>query len=170
MNWEVTGAVVEIVGAIAVVASLVYLGQQIRFSNRLAQAEAWRSPISDINGLNATFGLDPIFRDAIFRVLGGATPDDLSSDESHLVEMFLISVFNCYEQLFREVNRGVLEQHALSEFGGGLLFELPFTRHRWIGMRERLGTPFVEYIEAMYDLQAGDGASGKDEHPPATPQ
>ncbi len=122
------GAIGEIAGATAVVASLVYLARQIRFSNRLAQAEAWRSPISDINGLNSTFGLDATFRDAVFRVLDGASPNDLSSDESRLVEIFLISVFNCHEQLFREVSRGVLDQRALSEFAGGFLFKLPFTR------------------------------------------
>jgi hypothetical protein len=147
------GAIGEIAGALAVVVSLVYLARQISFSNRLAQAEAFRSPISDINSLNATFGMDPVYREAVFRVVDGASPDDLDSDQTQLVEIYLISVLNCYEQLFREVSRGVLEEEALSEWGGRFLFELPFTRGRWSGMRQRLGLSFVEYIESTFDMQ-----------------
>lgn len=39
MNWEAIGAVGELVGALAVVASLVYLALQIRHSARLAQVQ-----------------------------------------------------------------------------------------------------------------------------------
>jgi hypothetical protein len=147
------GAIGEIVGALAVVVSLVYLARQIAFSNRLAQAEAFRSPISDINGLNATFGMDPVYREAVFRVISGASPEDLDPDQTQLVEIYLISVLNCYEQLFREVSRGVLEEEALSEWGGRFLFELPFTLGRWSGMRQRLGLSFVEYIESSFDMR-----------------
>ena len=150
------GAIGEIAGALAVVVSLAYLARQIAFSNRLAQAEAFRSPISDINGLNATFGMDPVYREAVFRVIGGASPDDLDSDQVQLVEIYLISVFNCYEQLFREVRRGVLEEKALSEFGGRFLFALPFTLGRWPGMRQRLGPLFVEYIGSSFDMRIPD--------------
>jgi len=153
MNWDMIGAIGEIAGALAVVASLVYLARQIRFSNRLAQAEAFRSPISDMNSLNATFGMDQGFREAAFRMLEGASPEDLGSEHTQLVEIYLISIFNCYEQLFREVSRGVLDQQALSEWGGRVLFELPFTRERWPGMRQRLGPTFVEYIESNFDMQ-----------------
>jgi hypothetical protein len=153
VNWDMISAIGEITGALAVVVSLVYLGRQIAFSNRLAQAEAFRSPISDINNLNATFAMDPVYRDAVFRVIEGSSPEELDSDEIRLVEIFMISVLNCYEQLFREVRRGVLEEAALSEFGGNFLFQLPFLRGRWQGMRQRLGPPFVEYIESTFDMR-----------------
>ena len=152
MNWEMISAIGEIVGAVAVVASLVYLARQVRFSNRLAQAEAFRTPISDINNLNATFGLDPTFRDAIFRVIEGATPDDLTPDQAQVAEIFLIAVLNSYEQLFREVRAGVLNEEALSDFAGSFLLELPFLRARWPSMRLRLGTSFVRFVESQFEM------------------
>jgi len=42
MNWEAFGAIGEIVGAIAVVASLIYLASQMRISNRESQQAAMR--------------------------------------------------------------------------------------------------------------------------------
>ena len=85
VNWDRISAIGEIAGALAVVASLAYLARQIAFSNRLAQAEAFRSPISDINSLNATFGMDPVYREAVFRVIGGPSPVDLDADQIHLM-------------------------------------------------------------------------------------
>ena len=73
MNWELASAVADLAGAAAVVMSLVYLARQVRMSNRLARAEAYRSPNSDLNSLNATFSTDPIFRAAFRRAIEGAS-------------------------------------------------------------------------------------------------
>jgi len=46
MNWEAIGAIGEIVGAMAVVASLVYLATQIRQSTKVARS-ATRNAIAE---------------------------------------------------------------------------------------------------------------------------
>ena len=63
MNWEATGAIGEIIGAAAVVISLVYLASQIRISNRaskqateqhmLDNVRIWLGRISDSDTLSA---------------------------------------------------------------------------------------------------------------------
>jgi len=40
MNWDAIGAIGEIVGALAVVLSLIYLATQIRASNSVAQRDS----------------------------------------------------------------------------------------------------------------------------------
>ena len=50
MNWDAIGAIGEIVGAGAVVISLVYLAVQIRFSARSARSEAVRTAIKEHQG------------------------------------------------------------------------------------------------------------------------
>jgi hypothetical protein len=42
VDWEMVGAFSQVIGTLAVVISLVYLGSQVAMGNRLAQAEAWR--------------------------------------------------------------------------------------------------------------------------------
>jgi hypothetical protein len=56
MNWEAIGAIGEIVGALAVVVSLVYLASQIRIQNRESRSasvhqviEGYRSSISALH-------------------------------------------------------------------------------------------------------------------------
>ena len=44
MNWEEIGAIGDVVGATAVVVSLIYLATQVLASTRLARAEASLGP------------------------------------------------------------------------------------------------------------------------------
>lgn len=151
MNWEAVGAIGEIAGALAVVVSLVYLARQVGMSNRLARAEAFRAPNSDLNSMNAAFGIDPIFRAAIRQVLSGARRDELEPGERIFIDYYLISITNIYEQLAREVREGVLDPNAL-DFGGKGLFLLPYYRTSWPLYRDYLSSTFVDDFEKQYEL------------------
>lgn len=151
MNWEAVGAIGEIAGALAVVVSLVYLARQVGMSNRLARAEAFRAPNSDLNSMNAAFGIDPIFRAAIRQVLSGARRDELEPGERIFIDYYLISITNIYEQLAREVREGVLDPNAL-DFGGKGLFLLPYYRTSWPLYRDYLSSTFVDNFEKQYEL------------------
>ena len=151
MNWEAAGAIGEIAGALAVVLSLVYLARQVGMSNRLARAEAYRMPNSELNSINAGFGTDPIFRSGIRQVLHGASRADLDEDERILVDYYLVSITNTYVQLAREVKEGILAPEAL-DFGGKGLFKLPYYRTSWSLYRDHLSSEFVEEFEKRYEL------------------
>jgi len=146
------GALGEIAGAAAVVVSLMYLARQMRMSNRLAQAEAWRAPIGDLNSLNATYGSDPAFAAALFRILEGSDGSDLEEEQLTRVLLYFISVANIYEQLFREVRDGVLDERALTEFTGSGVFDIPYIRANWVRVGLLLGQPFVDYVAERHGL------------------
>jgi hypothetical protein len=151
-NWGMIGAVAELVGALAVVMSLVYLARQVKLANRLAQAEAWRSRFSELTTLNAAFGVDPRFHRAMVKVYGGALESDLDSDEISLANSYVISVAAITAQLFREVNDGVLDRRALDGFVGQGIFGLPFYRANWALHRRVLDPLFVTYVEEKHGL------------------
>ncbi len=50
MNWDAIGAIGEIVGALAVVLSLIYLATQIRVSNKVAQRDSRMNLLELANG------------------------------------------------------------------------------------------------------------------------
>ena len=50
MNWEAIGAIGEVIGALAVVASLIYLASQIRLNNKLARNDSLQTVLqSEMN-------------------------------------------------------------------------------------------------------------------------
>jgi hypothetical protein len=141
----------ELIAAIATVATLAYLAVQIRASNRLARAEASRSPNSDLNSLNAAFGTDPAFRTAFRLVLGGSSRDELAPEQRTTVDFYLISLTNIQEQLAREIREGILDPDAL-DFGGAGTFLLPYYRTSWPLYRQYLSSTFVKDFEEQYGL------------------
>lgn len=76
----------------------------------------------------------------------------MDKDEESLVNSFLISSLQIYEQLFREVESGILDPVALDEFPGHSGFHLPFFKAQWPFYRMILTSPVVEHLEEKYDL------------------
>jgi len=152
VTWGLADSLAQILSAVAVVVSLVYLARQVRMSNRLARAEAYRVPNSDLNALNATFSTDPVFRAAFRRALDGATRSELDPDERTALDGYLISVTNTYEQLAREIREGIIEAGTL-RFGAQGLFELPYYRSSWSFYRQNPSPGFVAEFEASHSLE-----------------
>jgi hypothetical protein len=153
MNWEPVTAISEIVGAIAVIVTLVYLARQIAMSNRFAEAEAWRSRFSEFTSLNAAYGVNPIFYHAMSKVHTGGLQSDLDHDEQALVNSWMVSALQIYEQLLREVKSGILDPVALDEFPGHSAFGMPFLKEQWPFYRRILTPSTVEHMENKYGLK-----------------
>lgn len=151
MTLQNLGSLGELVAAIATVVTLIYLSIELRASNRLARAEASRTPNSDLNALNAAFGTDPVFRGAMRLVLAGASRDELDPEQRTSVDFYLISLTNIQEQLAREIREGILVPGAL-DFGGTGSFRLPYYRASWPIYRPYLSSGFARDFEMQYQL------------------
>ncbi len=79
MDWEVIGATGEWAGALAVVASLIYLATQVRQSNRQSQAEAQYSFLDAYGQLHASL-IENKAAAAVFR--RGMAGEELDEDEA----------------------------------------------------------------------------------------
>ena len=167
MNWDVAAALGEIIGAVAVVISLLYLSRQIKTSNRLAEAEAWRASTHAVTSLNAAFGVNPRFDQLVTRVMQGEDVDSFDIDDASIMTAYMASVGNVYEQVFREVRAGVLDQRALDEFFvGRFLFESQFFRTKWVAfLRHLWSDSFVEWVEKTHDMTLSGGQDAQLERP-----
>ncbi len=59
MNWDALGAVAESVGAVGVIATLVYLALQIRHNTAAVKAATYDSVVAQFRDWNAPFREDP---------------------------------------------------------------------------------------------------------------
>lgn len=67
MNWDAIGAVGEILGAIAVVATLIYLAKQIRQNSQAVQVAALRDTTEAWNRWSATMATSSELADIVSR-------------------------------------------------------------------------------------------------------
>ena len=87
MNWDAIGAIGEIVGAIAVVVSLIYLSIQIRTSSSLAKAQMFQSAAAEQSRVADAVTNDPQNLESWLKMHSGA---ELTTAEFARVS-FLIS-------------------------------------------------------------------------------
>ncbi len=106
MNWDAMGAIGELVGGVAVIASLVYLAVQIRNNTRVSASEAYREGASiwaEVFRMFADTDNELVMRALIHY-------ETLDSHEKHTFDTLMITLLNALES-------------NLAGIGGGLLFD-----------------------------------------------
>ena len=104
MNWEAIGAVGEIIGAVAVFATLVYLALQIRQNTAMTNTSIYESAMGGFIDLNQIVLFNPHVAQAYMK--GLSDPDSLTEEESFYCNMMLRAYMNHVYKLFRLFERG----------------------------------------------------------------
>ena len=71
-------------------------------------------------------------------------------DETMVLDMYLISLTNLYEQLFREVREGILPESALNDFGAQNVLSSVYYQESWPDYKVNFGPSFAEYFENKF--------------------
>ena len=120
----------EIVGAIAVVATLAYLARQINIQNRAHESETFEGFMDGINATNARMVED---RENLRLLLTGMHhPDSLDGHEARLFSMLFRLYVNDFMKVHRAYERGAMPPEmwrdfakqfaAMTETPGGRIF------------------------------------------------
>ncbi len=118
MNWDAVGAIAEIVGAIAVIASIVYLATQIRSNSAIARAESQRE-LLDISAWFAGTQTDAELRRVVragFNNFAG-----LSKDEQLQFHSWIHPIAAQIEAAYRMNKGGLLENVSYFGFRNGFI-------------------------------------------------
>ncbi len=103
--------IAEIVGGIAIVCSLIFVGVQIRQNSEINEINAYQDLISQITVMNAQRVQDPQFADLFWRFDHGEQPvDDI---ERARLEAFLYMVFRHGDLAYRQYDKGLIDREGL---------------------------------------------------------
>ena len=97
MNWDAVGAVAEVVGAIGVLITLIYLAVQIRHNSASVDASTEDGVTSGFNEINNIIAADPDL--ARIFTSGLEAPDALSENEALRFSFLFSSYMNQYYRL-----------------------------------------------------------------------
>lgn len=108
MNWEAIIAVAEVVGAIAVVLSLIYVATQIKQNTEASRAQS----INQINGQYGALMSQIATNGELARIYRKATDgEDLNPDESVRYTAYLSAFFAFVEEIFLLHRSGIYEEN-----------------------------------------------------------
>ncbi len=108
MNWEAIGAVGEAVGAAGVIASLVYLGIQIRSNTRTAKAAAYEQALTGSHDLNLALIAHSGLFETMVRRWGLTDQEEIDQTREGLY--FALNL-NIWESQVYQHDQGMLEDH-----------------------------------------------------------
>ena len=145
MNWEAVSTISEVIGATAVVISLVYLAVQIRQNTNMSRS-ATRQAIADaISRPPSDFFTDADFTRNFLRHLEG---ESLSTDQVLQLQAYCYVTLRTWENVHYQYRSGMLnedEWEALQHYVKALL-QVPIWRDYW--EREIYSSPFRREIDA----------------------
>ncbi len=117
MNWEAIGAIGDLVGGIAVVLSLIYVGYQIRqssrqieLSSRHIEASTYLETGDEFSRWLTLIAADELLADLYRRGLAG---EELSQTESLRFHFLLDSLFVAYENNYHQVQIGSVQRDSV---------------------------------------------------------
>ena len=159
MDWSMVGAISELVGAVAVVASLVYVGRQVRHSTTMARSAVLHELSAETNSWAMSIAENPSLAAAFARIHRGETRNQVPEVERIQLGYAFVAYLNQIGLMFSEAQAGVISSDELdTRVGSGLpLLRSPYLVSLWPIVRPGLREPFARWMEDRYELLTGSG-------------
>ena len=151
MNWNELGAIGEMVGAVTVVVTLVYLALQIRQHTSAIQSSSFQANTDALNFINMTIASDP----ELLRVVSSKPEslEDLSPEDFYRYSYVLLSLFRVRETAFYQQNEGTtaLQSWVREEITLKKNLESAAARHWWKSIGFGFAPEFKEFVDQIVE-------------------
>ena len=152
MDWTMVGALGEWAGAIAVVASLLYVGGQVHQNNRIARAEAYRDVTLSWAKMLHLWANDPAAAKVLVNFGGDIVLADLPEDVRNPYLLRTAATIRVFETIYRQVTEGIFEEDALDMLWGQAAANTPLFQDAWRVLRGSYSPTFRNFVEERYGL------------------
>ncbi len=144
MNWDALGAIAELIGAVAVVVSIVYLATQIRLSNTLTLTQTRRDM------LYAT-------QQELYKIVDHTDifdsfqKDTLTREEKIRLNEWLIADLRGREFEWMQHRDGTIDKDTFQSYKAAVMVNLgtPRTREWWQVNRRYYDPKFAEFVDGV---------------------
>ena len=135
MDWNAAGAVGEILGAIAVFLTLLYLAAQIRQTNKMARFDTTREVMAQFNACNHLYATDATIRKVLLK------KDELSVDEAEQLYSYVDMYCNAWTTAQMAFDQGLIDEALFS----GTVKDVEVALSRWPNMQQPVERWFSNY-------------------------
>jgi hypothetical protein len=153
MNWEALGAIGEIVGAIAVVLSLIFLATQIRQNTRSSRTASYQAAVTSISDLTREIGADPELARII--ATGGVDLSTLTPTERLQFTYFALSIIRNFENIHYQYISGAIDEDTWLGWAARIKSSLsaPSAQEWWRGQAAAFSRAFQDFVACDMDLE-----------------
>lgn len=154
----------EVVAAVGVILSLLFVGFEIRQNTAVARGQA-RHALAELNQEWLMLMSQDSTAAAIWNKVYGGLPGEISEHEASRAEMMMTLHLRRLENVYFQYSEGLVDESALHSYGlqQPALFQRQSFQRYWVEKEWRSGfdPAFVEFFEDAMGL-----SSGREEHGP----
>ena len=140
INWDAIGAVAELIGSVAVVATIGYLAAQIRQTNRSAESDTLNALHDKFNALNGILLHNPDLHGLLTK------EGSLSDDERERVYTFANMLINAWVNVQTAYDNGQIGQRLYR----GMRNDVDVAMRRWPNFHAAVRTGLANYPEVAH--------------------
>ncbi len=146
LEW---GALGELIGGIAIIASLIYVGRQVKENTTATRSAAAQACADTTNGYVGLINSSPNLSDILHR--GATGLDNLQGGEVIQFGAFHDQMFICSESLYYQWNDGVLDDHLWNVYRHAMVDILmqKGSQDWWENRRHWFGTQFAAAVDEL---------------------
>ena len=161
MNWDAIAAISEIVGAFAVLITLIYLSIQVRDNTKTVKSDNVHRVTDSFNALNMLIASDADLADIWFK--GVADFEALNETEKARFGFIQLAGFRIYDSLYYQIQQATGDVQLWNAELGTMrwLFAYPGMRAWWRQQRFGFSAQFKEYIDGVVSELSGDDGEGR---------
>ena len=145
MTWEAIGAIGEVLGAVAVLATLIYLARQIKQNSNMMKAniKEQRAAATQVQIQRRIDMADVMTK--------GASNKELSPSEAFQVQTYFRGAMRNYETYFGQYSSGLFDEEEWAGIAKGLekLLENPVLEAEWNSTQGDYSENFQKYIASL---------------------
>jgi len=151
MNLESLANLGEIIGAIAVVVSLIYLAVQVRQNTRAQQAENFSRALDRVAAMQATLSRDPDI--SVIFSKGVSDPSNLTTGERLQFTWAMYELFGAFEFMFLASKENSIPEEFWQRWSSAVAWWLTFPGvQSWWNVRPIPFTgSFTSYVESLLE-------------------
>jgi hypothetical protein len=149
MNWQAISALSGIIGALAVVVSLVYLAIQVRADTKASRAAAVTDATGGIQAWYQELGSNPQTAKLFLEAM--SNPGALSREQQFQFLMLVHSIFLGFQRSYFLSRAGTLDVGLRDSIGTAVhaVNHLPGIRFYWQHRKIFFQSEFVEWVETL---------------------
>ena len=158
-NLESLANLGEIIGAITVVVSLIYLAVQVRQNTQAQQTENFSRALDRVAAIQATLSQDP--ETSVIFSKGVSDPSDLTSRERMQFTWTMYELFGAFEFMFLASKTNAIPEEIWRRWSSAVAWWLSYSGVQawWSVSPIPFSVSFTSYIESLLENNPTDAES-----------
>lgn len=149
MNWSAVGAVGEVLGAVAVVLSLIYVAVQVKQNTKALRGAATANAIASLRDWNRELIANP----SVARIWGQGVEDmeGLDADGRAQFITLAFNLFKTMEDMHFQFRQGSMDPEVWDgwECFAAVYLKRSGSQHYWAHRRQLFSRPFREWLDGL---------------------